>query len=103
MIAVETNLLIYAHREESTFHVAAKELVDSLHTQPGVEGSKADQLRNVVEMTVPREEGKIMLNDERRDPDIVGWNRRGLLAQLLEDARVVMSGLLIGVKCANSG
>ena len=35
MIAVDTNLLIYAHREDSTFHVAAKELVDSLRTQPG--------------------------------------------------------------------
>ena len=30
MIAVDTNLLIYAHREESEFHRAAKELVDGL-------------------------------------------------------------------------
>ena len=30
MIAVDTNLLIYAHREESEFHRPAKELVDGL-------------------------------------------------------------------------
>lgn len=34
MIAVDTNLLVYAHREDSTFHAAAKELVDSLRHQP---------------------------------------------------------------------
>ena len=30
MIAVDSNLLIYSHREDSKFHVAAKELIDSL-------------------------------------------------------------------------
>lgn len=30
MIAVDTNLLIYAHREESRFHAASKELLDGL-------------------------------------------------------------------------
>jgi len=34
MIAVDTNLLVYAHREDSEFHAAAKELVDSLRHQP---------------------------------------------------------------------
>jgi toxin-antitoxin system PIN domain toxin len=33
VIAVDSNLLIYSHREESQFHVAAKELVDSLRHQ----------------------------------------------------------------------
>lgn len=33
MIAVDSNLLIYSHREDSKFHVAAKELVDSLRHQ----------------------------------------------------------------------
>jgi uncharacterized protein len=35
MIAVDSNLLIYAHREDSEFHAAAKELVDSLRHQSG--------------------------------------------------------------------
>ncbi|HEX3857828.1 MAG TPA: TA system VapC family ribonuclease toxin [Verrucomicrobiae bacterium] len=30
MIAVDSNLLVYAHREDSEFHGAAKELVDGL-------------------------------------------------------------------------
>jgi toxin-antitoxin system PIN domain toxin len=34
MIAVDSNLLIYAHREDSEFHAATKELVDSLRHQP---------------------------------------------------------------------
>ncbi len=34
MIAVDTNLLVYAHREDSEFHTAATELVDSLRHQP---------------------------------------------------------------------
>ena len=33
MIAVDSNLLIYSHREDSKFHVAAIELVDSLRHQ----------------------------------------------------------------------
>ncbi len=35
MIAVDSNLLIYAHKEGSPFHTAAVELVDSLRHQPG--------------------------------------------------------------------
>ena len=34
MIAVDCNLLIYSHREDSEFHTAAKELVDSPRHQP---------------------------------------------------------------------
>ncbi|HRZ34823.1 MAG TPA: PIN domain-containing protein [Candidatus Paceibacterota bacterium] len=34
MIAADTQLLVYAHREDSEFHVAAKELVESLRQQP---------------------------------------------------------------------
>jgi toxin-antitoxin system PIN domain toxin len=34
VIAVDTNLLIYSHREDSEFHAAAKELVDSLRHHP---------------------------------------------------------------------
>ena len=33
MIALDTNLLVYAHREDSEFHAAAKEEVDSLRHQ----------------------------------------------------------------------
>ena len=36
MIAVDTNLLIYSHREDSDFHVPAKELLDGLrHNSAG--------------------------------------------------------------------
>lgn len=35
MIAVDSNLLIYAHKEGSPFHAVAAELVDSLRHQPG--------------------------------------------------------------------
>ena len=34
MIAVDTNLLVYGHREDSEFHAAARESVDSLRHQP---------------------------------------------------------------------
>jgi uncharacterized protein len=34
VIAVDSNLLIYSHREDSEFHTAAKGLVDSLRHQP---------------------------------------------------------------------
>lgn len=34
MIAVDTNLLVYAHREDSPFHLAAKEVVESLRHRP---------------------------------------------------------------------
>ncbi len=34
MIAVDSNLLIYAHREESEFHKAAKEIIDGLRHSP---------------------------------------------------------------------
>jgi len=34
MIAVDTNVLVYAHREDSEFHLAAKESVESLRHQP---------------------------------------------------------------------
>jgi toxin-antitoxin system PIN domain toxin len=33
VIAVDTNILVYSHREDSEFHAASKELVDSLRHQ----------------------------------------------------------------------
>ena len=33
MIAVDSNLLIYSHREDSKFHASAKELIDTLRHQ----------------------------------------------------------------------
>jgi uncharacterized protein len=33
VIAVDTNILVYSHREDSDFHAAAKDLVDSLRHQ----------------------------------------------------------------------
>jgi toxin-antitoxin system PIN domain toxin len=33
VIAVDTNLLIYAHREESPFHASARDVIDSLRHQ----------------------------------------------------------------------
>jgi len=35
MIAVDTNLLIYSHRLEGPFHHAAKELIETLRSNPG--------------------------------------------------------------------
>jgi toxin-antitoxin system PIN domain toxin len=35
VIAVDTNLLIYSHREDSDFHGAAKNLIESLRHQSG--------------------------------------------------------------------
>ena len=35
MIALDTNLLVYAHREDSEFHAKARATVDSLRRQPG--------------------------------------------------------------------
>jgi toxin-antitoxin system PIN domain toxin len=35
VIAVDSNLLVYAHREESSFHEAARDLIDSLRHQTG--------------------------------------------------------------------
>src|SRR3954469_8681130 len=32
MIAVDTNLLVYSHRSDSPFHVAAKELIEALRS-----------------------------------------------------------------------
>jgi hypothetical protein len=34
MIAVDTNVLVYAHREDCEFHLAAKEAIDSVRHQP---------------------------------------------------------------------
>jgi len=34
VIAVDTNLLVYAHREDSEFHAPAKALLDALRHQP---------------------------------------------------------------------
>ncbi len=34
MIAVDTNLLLYAHREDSPFHAAAKAAIEALRRQP---------------------------------------------------------------------
>lgn len=34
MIALDTNLLVYAHREDNDFHVRAKALVEALREQP---------------------------------------------------------------------
>ena len=34
MIALDTNLLVYGHRTDSPFHEAAKELIESLRSQP---------------------------------------------------------------------
>jgi uncharacterized protein len=36
VIAVDTNVLIYSHREDSEFHTAAKEVIDSLRHQAAV-------------------------------------------------------------------
>src|SRR3974377_524562 len=38
MIAVDTNLLVYAHREESEFHATARESIEALRHGPATWG-----------------------------------------------------------------
>jgi hypothetical protein len=61
-----------------------------------IPGSQSDQLRNAIEVTVTGVERQIMLERQRPDPNVVGWNRRGLCPQLLKQASIVVSGLFVG-------
>lgn len=56
----------------------------------------------MIEVRIPREEMKLVLNDERRDPEIVRRNGSALPAQLLEQPRVVMGGVLVGEEYVNA-
>ena len=56
----------------------------------------------MIEVPVPGMKREIVLQNKRREPDIVGWNRRALLSQLPENRRVVMRRLVIGKKHSNA-
>src|ERR1043166_514730 len=47
-------------------------------------------------MPVAGMQNQVMLQDERGDPDVVGWDRRSLDSKLLIKIRVVMGRLVIG-------
>ena len=49
-------------------------------------------------MRVSRVEREIVLQNQRRQPDVVRWDGRALLAQLTVDRRVVMRRLVVGEK-----
>ena len=47
--------------------------------------SHADELREMIEMLIPRMQDKIVLQHERRQPHVVGRNRCALFPKLAED------------------
>jgi uncharacterized protein len=51
MIAVDTNLLVYAHREDSPFHEVAKKLIEELRTQTAPWGIPWPCLHEVIAVT----------------------------------------------------
>ena len=56
----------------------------------------------MVEVFVPGVQRKIVLQDQRRQPHIVRGNWRTLLPELAEYGGVVVSGLVVGKKDANT-
>jgi len=54
-------------------------------------------------MRVAGEQNERMLQDEGRDPHIVGWDGSALLSQLPENSGVMMRGLLVSKKHTNGG
>lgn len=65
--------------------------------------SDPDDLRNVIEVTVARVEREIVLENQRRDPDIVDRYGCSLTPELPVDASVVVPGLVVGVEHPDSG
>jgi hypothetical protein len=61
-----------------------------------VDGSDAYELREVIEVPVSSVQREVVLKDHRREPHVVGWNRRALFSQLTKDGRVVMRRLIVG-------
>src|SRR5688572_25618242 len=55
MIGVDTNLLVYAHREDSPFHEVAKKLIEELRSQTGPWGIPWPCIHEVIAvMTNPK-------------------------------------------------
>ena len=50
----------------------------------------------MIEMAIAREEHEIVLQDERRDPEVVGRYRSALSSKLPVDGGMVMRGLIVG-------
>ena len=59
-------------------------------------GSSADNLREVIEVLVSCVQGKVVLQDESRQPHIVRRNRCALFPELAEHGSVVVSRLVVG-------
>ncbi len=61
------------------------------------------QLRQRVKVHIAGAQNKRMLQDEGRDPHVVGRYGSALLAQLPVNSAVMMRGLLIGVEHTDAG
>ena len=52
-------------------------------------------------MLVSSIQRQIVLEHQRRDPEVVGWNRGALHPELAIDGRVVVGGLIVGEQHTN--
>jgi hypothetical protein len=52
----------------------------------------------MIEMAISSKERKIMLQDKRGNPDVIGWNRSGLRTQLLKNSSIPLGRLFVGVE-----
>src|SRR5450759_723471 len=64
--------------------------------------SDADELRKVIEVLVSSVQRQIVLQHQRRQPHVVGRNRRALFAELAEQRRVMMRRLVVGKEHAHA-
>lgn len=60
--------------------------------------SHANQLRQVIEVAIARMQHQVVLENECREPHIVGRDRRALRPELAVDGRVVVGRLIVRVE-----
>jgi hypothetical protein len=63
--------------------------------------SHADDLRQMIKVFVSGVKHEIVLEHERREPDVIPRNRRTLLPQLAIDRCILMGSLIIGEQNAH--
>jgi len=59
---------------------------------------QARNLRQAIEVSIARQEIKIVLHGQGGNPYVVGGNRRSLYAQLMKDMSIMVSCVLVGIK-----
>ena len=64
--------------------------------------SHPDQLWEVIEVLVSCMQGKIVLQDKRRQPHVVRWNRGALFPELAEERCVMVGRLVVGEEHVHS-